>query len=69
MLQGAGLLKEKNTQVVLVKFPGTLSASLKHDVFVALSDKRAAQPPAFARTDEAEAGRQSQRLSAVGVNR
>ena len=41
------MLKEESTQVVLVKFPSTLAAGLKHDVFVALSDKRAAQPPAL----------------------
>jgi hypothetical protein len=49
-LQGAGVLKEESTPVVLVRFPGTLAAGLKHDVFVALSDKRAAQPPALGRT-------------------
>jgi hypothetical protein len=50
VLQGAGVLKEESTQVVLVRFPGTLAAGLKHDVFVAVSDKRASQPPALART-------------------
>jgi hypothetical protein len=44
------VLKEESTLVVLVKFPGTLAAGLKHDAFVALSDKRAAQSPALART-------------------
>jgi hypothetical protein len=44
------VLREESTQVVLVKFPGTLPAALKHDVSAALSDKRAAQAPALART-------------------
>ena len=44
VVHGAGMLKEESTQVVLVKSPGTLAAGLKHEVFVALSDKRAAQP-------------------------
>ena len=47
--QGAGVLKE-STRVVLVKFPGTLAAGLTHEAFVALSEKRAAQPAALART-------------------
>jgi hypothetical protein len=50
VLQGAGVLKKESTQVVLVRFPGTLAAGLKHDVFVALADKRAAQAPSLART-------------------
>ena len=44
------MLKEESTPVILVKFPRTLAAGLTHDAFVALSDKRAAQPPALART-------------------
>jgi hypothetical protein len=44
------VLGEEGAQVAQPKFPGTLAASLKHDVFVALSGKRAAQPAALART-------------------
>ena len=50
VLHGAGVLGEEGAQVAQPKFPGTLAASLKHDVFVALSGKRASQPAALART-------------------